>query len=581
MNPSLWLRDIVSLTLQLTLIVCAGAALFAVLRIRDARASLWYWRGLFALCLLLPLCQPARSTAPPLAPMSMAGSAQAAGVSVAERESLSNVVARRIASPQAVLWVLAGGGIARGLWLVLGAGRLRRLRRDASPLEPLPASIQEAQHQLGVAARILVSDRVAGPSTFGFFDPVIILPPWIRDADPHVQEAIAYHELIHVRRGDWLDEIGEEIVRSLFWFHPAMRWLIGRVQLSREHVVDRCAIQLTASRDRYVRALLAVALSRSPVALVPAPLFLRRHLLKKRVAQILEETTMTTRRLIASFTVGSAVLALAAIGAVRSFPLQAQTPSPSSAPIEIVKGGEHLLHAAMAEYPRRAAEERVEGDVTLELTINDHGEVSDARVLSGPEELRKAALESALQWHFAPSDVRSINTFATLRFRVPDRQLEFEGRRYWTALNDRVKERSEGRDQDKSELSPVQRGERLMMELEKALADQNLTAEQRAEYEHKRAEVREQLSRAVAERRGTIERAAVEGPSRLVQIKTERLAPGIAAQIVSQAGVSIGDPITEEVAKRIREAARAVDEHLRVSFGGDGKGGTVLAIIAP
>jgi hypothetical protein len=116
------------------------------------------------------------------------------------------------------------------------------------------------------------------------------------------------------------------------------------------------------------------------------------------------------------------------------------------------------------------------------------------------------------------------------------------------------------------------------MELEKTLADPNLTAEQRAEYEHKRVEVKEELSRTLARK---IERAAFEGPSRLVQIKTERLPPGMAAEIVAQAGVSIGDPMTEEVAKRIKEAAHSVDEHLRVSFGGDGKGGTVLAIIAP
>ena len=328
---------------------------------------------------------------------------------------------RIVPSPQAVLWCLAGGALARSIWLVLGASRLRRLRRTASPLHPLPAPFHRAQTQVGVTARFLVSERLGGPVTFGLFDPVVILPSWIHRAETHVQEAIAYHELIHVRRRDWLDEILEEVVRSVFWFHPAIRWLIGRVQLTREQVVDQSAIQLTASRDRYVQALLAVALTRSPVALVPAPLFLRRHLLKRRVAQILEATAMTTRQFIASFTVAGLVVALTAAAAVRSFPLLAQAPEPGGDPIQIVKGGEHLLHASMPEYPRRAVEQRVEGDVTLDLTLNDRGEVSDARVLSGPEELRKAALESALGWHYSPSELRSTSTIATLRFRVPPR----------------------------------------------------------------------------------------------------------------------------------------------------------------
>ena len=588
MTASLWLRDIVALVVQLTLVVGAGAAMFQALRIRDARVSLMYWRGLLLLCLLLPVLQPTRSA--PSAPSEIAvtatGTEPAIGASRHEPETLTQALARIVTSPRTILWWLAGGAVARSLWLLLGASRLRSLRRNAFPLEPLPASIHRAQTQVGVDARILVSERLAGPITFGFFDPVVILPPWIHDVESHVQEAIACHELIHVRRRDWLDEILEEVVRSLFWFHPAMRWLIGRVQLSREQVVDQCAIQLTASRDRYVRALLAVALTRSPAALVPAPLFLRRHLLKKRVAQILEETTMTTRRLFASFTVGGAVLALTTIGAVRSFPLHAQAMPPAGAPIEIVKGGEHLLHASMPEYPRRAIEQRIEGEVTLDLTLNETGEVSDARVVSGPEELRRAALQSALQWHYSPSDLQSTNTLATLRFRVPDARAESAARRD-TVARRAEKEAAEAMDQKEREVPSAQRAERLMMELQQALADPKTTPEQRAEYAHKHDEVKEELAKLRAEResnRGRYERAPVgvfAGPSKLVRIWTERVSREMADEIVAQAGIRIGDPMTEDVAKRVKEAAQRVDEHLRVSFSGDGKGGTVLAIIAP
>ena len=429
MTPSLWLRDIVSLAIQLTFVVCAGAVAFQALRIRDARISLVYWRGLLLLCLALPFCQEwstVYSAVPASAPEPAVEAAAVAAV--VGFETRTAPVMRLLTSPQVVLGCLAGGVLARVIWLVLGACRLRSLRRSASPLEPLPTAFHRAQTHVGVTARIFVSEQLAGPVTFGFFDPVVILPSWIDRVETHVQEAIAYHELIHVRRRDWLDEILEEVVRSVFWFHPAIRWLIGRVQLTREQVVAQRAIQLTASRERYVQALLAVALRRSPMALVPAPLFLRRDLLKRRVAQILEATAMTTRQFIASFTMAGLAVGLTAVAAVRSFPLLAQAPEDSGAPIQIVKGGEHLLHASMPEYPRRAVEERVEGDVTLDLTLNDRGEVSDARVMSGPEELRKAALESVLGWHYSPSDLRSTTTIATLRFRVPPPNAEFNGR---------------------------------------------------------------------------------------------------------------------------------------------------------
>ena len=70
--------------------------------------------------------------------------------------------------------------------------------------------------------------------------------------------------------------------------------LIGRIQLSREQVVDQAVIRLTESRERYVEALLAVARARTRTQFIPATLFLRRTLLKKRVAEILKETTMTS-----------------------------------------------------------------------------------------------------------------------------------------------------------------------------------------------------------------------------------------------------------------------------------------------
>ena len=41
------------------------------------------------------------------------------------------------------------------------------------------------------------------------------------------------------------------------------------------------------------------------------------------------------------------------------------------------------------------------GTVVIEATLDSKGEVSDARVLSGPDELRRAVLQSVLRWHYA------------------------------------------------------------------------------------------------------------------------------------------------------------------------------------
>ena len=59
------------------------------------------------------------------------------------------------------------------------------------------------------------------------------------------------------------------------------------------------------------------------------------------------------------------------------------------------------MHRASIQYPDAARAKRVQGVVTVEATIDASGNVVDTRVLSGPVELRRAAQQSVLKWHFA------------------------------------------------------------------------------------------------------------------------------------------------------------------------------------
>lgn len=72
-----------------------------------------------------------------------------------------------------------------------------------------------------------------------------------------------------------------------------------------------------------------------------------------------------------------------------------------SEPFVTIRSGGNLLHRPSVEYPGEAMRKGVSGVVALEVAVNNKGEVADARVLSGPEELRRAALRSVLDWHYA------------------------------------------------------------------------------------------------------------------------------------------------------------------------------------
>ncbi len=585
MTTSMWLRDILSYGLQLAVIVSAGVALALAFRIREPKVMLAYWRTLLVACLLLPVCQPWLEVPVP----AMESSLVLAGEARSAPEAPAGAVPHAAWSLESLVLVALVTGVAmRALWLTMGAWTLGRLRRTATPLVPLPAAFSQAEERLGVHAGVYVSDRVAGPVTFGVIQPVVIVPPAVVTMPHHVQEAIACHELLHVRRRDWLFEVGEEAVRTIFWFHPAIWWLIDRIQLSREQVVDQAAIHVMDSRERYLDALLVVALSKSPIALVPAPLFLRRRLLKKRVAQIMQETTMTTRRLIASLTASAAALGLATTVAVRSFPLEArgqavQTQQSGGAPIQIVKGGEHLLHASLPEYPRRAIEQQVQGDVVLDLATDERGEVSDARVLSGPDELRRASLESALQWHYSPEALRSTTLQATLRFSLPlpmrsTKSAPTPSRRRW-----KMRRRPSVRSRRTSNTSWRSSARRCRIQAHPVNRKTNGSGSTKSKQCCSTRCARNTTWKDGAEYTVRLKprRSLFEGTPRLVRIGGERVTPETMKELVRRAGISIGDQISEGTAKRIQEIATTLDEHLRVSFREDGSGGLIIMVLNP
>jgi TonB family protein len=198
-----------------------------------------------------------------------------------------------------------------------------------------------------------------------------------------------------------------------------MWWSIAQIQLAREEAVDREAVAILNSRERYLESLLALATAKVGLDLVPASPFLRKRHLQKRVASLLKEVSMSRLRLSWSLATFAGAIALAGWLGVRSFPLQAAPQEkPDASGVSVDSSGLTLLHRLPVAYPREAKEKGIEGDVSVELTLTATGMVSDARVLSGPEELRKATLESVLQWHYANDARLPSKTQVTIKFRL-------------------------------------------------------------------------------------------------------------------------------------------------------------------
>src|SRR5207248_2916210 len=221
--------------------------------------------------------------------------------------------------------ILAGIG-ARLVILALGLLKLRQFRRASSPNSlsaESAAALEQMRAQLRARAEFRLSTDVDSPVTFGLAAPVILLPERFLAMNAQSQAAIACHELLHVRRHDWAHHLAEETIGAVLWFHPGIAWLIARIRLAREQVVDLDVLRLTNARKPYLEALLEFANARGSLATIPAPPFLAERQLVERITLMLKEVRMSRTRLVASLTASSCGIALAIIFAVWSFPLKA------------------------------------------------------------------------------------------------------------------------------------------------------------------------------------------------------------------------------------------------------------------
>jgi TonB family protein len=79
------------------------------------------------------------------------------------------------------------------------------------------------------------------------------------------------------------------------------------------------------------------------------------------------------------------------------------------------KGGPAILHAPPVIYPPPALRDRVEGRVTLQVTVAADGTVARAAAFAGPEPLRQAAAANVRQWQF---EARAQETQVNVEFSL-------------------------------------------------------------------------------------------------------------------------------------------------------------------
>jgi len=471
--PALTTANLLAYVLQIAAIVAIGAGLPLIVRLTSPRARLVYWRTLLIVCLVLPLVQPltppTSSVDEPAAAASFESAIAVAGGAVDAPDSPPDPTRVPWPAGRIVAAVILVGMVSRFAWLGMGLVTLGRLRRLAARLLPRPPAIDEACLLTGADAEFRVASTVTRPVTFGALRPIVVVPDAYTTFDERQQVAVACHELVHVRRRDWLRTVADEAVRSVFWFHPALWWLLDQIHLTAEQVVDQEVVAITGARQPYLEALVRLAVPPSRLSLRPASLFIRRSHLRERVTLLLKEVSMSRPRLAVSFVAMAAALMVSGRLVVAAFPLQGTTPAPvpvstetaqpEPAPEPAVKAaalrpqaaqparpqgsvrpGEPVpqplkpretvsgltkIHDVRPVYPPEAEAAAVSGPVIMTITIDSAGLVTDAKVLKGDVTLAGAALDAVRQWRYR-QPVAGAPVTATVAVNVVDTSLPAE-----------------------------------------------------------------------------------------------------------------------------------------------------------
>jgi bla regulator protein blaR1 len=208
-----------------------------------------------------------------------------ADVTVANAANAANAAVRSTALPQTLLtfwleperprieWLAFVQQWVLPIWLAGVFVLSVRLARDytqtlalrrGNPLddEVVLAAISRLSNRLGIRrrVRVIASTLIEGPSVVGWLRPAILLPPAVAMGLTTEQlEAVLAHELAHVRRHDYLVNLLQSVVETLFFYHPVVWWVSNRIRDERELCCDDVAVRSSGDPVGYARALATLA----------------------------------------------------------------------------------------------------------------------------------------------------------------------------------------------------------------------------------------------------------------------------------------------------------------------------------
>lgn len=248
------LMIIAGIALKTSAVLGVVGLVSVVLRRQSAAFDHLLWTSALALCVLMPL-------AALLLPSHSIATLQA-GILQVSSQSSSSTPNLTLTSILLALWLIGGSCVlTRELLAAVG---LSRWRRHARPLASAHwiATLAHTSAARGLddrGMRVLESQNIASPCTWGVLRPVLLLPTagdaWTESA----RRSALLHELAHVQRRDALSTLIARLACAVHWYNPLVWLAAERVRSLQERACDDAVLSAGAMPSEYAQFLLDVA----------------------------------------------------------------------------------------------------------------------------------------------------------------------------------------------------------------------------------------------------------------------------------------------------------------------------------
>lgn len=199
-------------------------------------------------------------------------------------------------APLGVLRLLWIAGTASSLIALLaGLRRLVRLTRSAQPVTQGAwiEAVSQSRHarRLDTPVAIVQSAGTSLVLIWGVRRATLVIPTAALTWSANRVAPVVDHELAHVARHDWLVQLGAELVKALYWWHPLVWVGCARLRRECEHACDDEVLTRGVEPTRYAAHLIAIARELGPAArAMPAPAVVRTSTLERRITAMLSHT---------------------------------------------------------------------------------------------------------------------------------------------------------------------------------------------------------------------------------------------------------------------------------------------------